>query len=341
MKRTDIGSLLKGAAAGLIGGLVASFVMNEFQSLVSSFSQSKEKSGSKESDEPATVRAAEGISEGVFDHELSKSEKETAGPAVHYAMGATSGLIYGAAAEIAPITTAGAGLPFGTAVWLIADDLAVPALGLSKPMTEYPLSTHAYGAFVASGLRTDDGHRAACGPKRDVVNTGVIIREALLAKHSRAQTMKIVRYVGSDPARFNELMDNFLGDTYRVSQRAAWAVNYCAEYHRELVRPYFRRLIEQLEREDAHVAVRRNVARLLQFVDIPPRYRGRVFDACYNLVDDPAQPIAVKVFALTVAAKIANDKPELLGELRLMAEKHAPHLSIGFRTRAKRVLASK
>ena len=153
--------------------------------------------------------------------------------------------------------------------------------------------------------------------------------------------MKIVQYVGGDPARFKELMENFLGDTYRVSQRAAWAVSYCAEHQGELVKPYFGRLIEQLEREDAHVAVRRNVARLLQFVEIPPRYRGRVFDACYNLVDDAAQPVAVKVFALTVAAQIAGDKPELLAELRLMAEKHAPHLTIAFRTRAKRVLAAK
>src|SRR4051794_13051681 len=112
--------------------------------------------------------------------------------------------------------------------------------------------------------------------------------------------MKIVAYVGSDPARFKELMANFLGNTYRVSQRTAWAVSFCAEHHGELVKPYFGRLVEQLEREDAPVAVRRNVARLLQFVDIPPRYRGRVFDACYNLVDDASQPVAVKVFAPTV-----------------------------------------
>jgi len=55
------------------------------------------------------------------------------------------------------------------------------------------------------------------------------IREALLAEHSKRQTMKIVRYINGDPARFAELMKLFLGDTYRLSQRAAWAVNYCAD----------------------------------------------------------------------------------------------------------------
>jgi len=167
------------------------------------------------------------------------------------------------------------------------------------------------------------------------------IREALLAEHSKRQTMKIVGYIDGDPVRFAELMGHFLGDTYRLSQRAAWAVNYCAEHHHELVKPYFGKLVAQLERDDVHVAVRRNVARMLQFVEIPPRFYGRVFDACYNLVDDPTQPVAVKVFAMTVAGQIAKDKPELLNELKLVVEKYMPHASVGFRARARRVFSGR
>ena len=164
------------------------------------------------------------------------------------------------------------------------------------------------------------------------------IREALLAEHSKAQTMKIVRYIDGDPAKFKELMGHFLGDTYRLSQRAAWAVNYCAEHHHDLVKPYFNKLVQQLERDDVHVAVRRNVARMLQFVDIPKQYEGRVFDACYNLVDDPHQPVAVRVFSLTVAAKVARDSPELLDELRLLAAKYPQGSTAGFRSRCLKVL---
>ncbi|MFN2452708.1 MAG: DUF1440 domain-containing protein [Pyrinomonadaceae bacterium] len=73
------------------------------------------------------------------------------------AMGATSGAIYGVTAELVPVVTVGAGIPFGAAVWLIADDAAVPALGLSKSPTEYPLSTHAYAlaSHFVYGLTTD------------------------------------------------------------------------------------------------------------------------------------------------------------------------------------------
>jgi len=161
MKKTDADDVIKGAVAGLVGGIVGSLVMTGFQTLLSSLSEEEKKSKKKE-EEPANVKTAEEISQGVFDHKLKKSEKEPAGEAMHYAMGATSGLIYGAAAEFAPLTTAGLGLPFGAAVWLIADDVVVPALGLAKPATEYPLSTHAYAlvSHLVYGLTTDLVRRA-------------------------------------------------------------------------------------------------------------------------------------------------------------------------------------
>jgi len=121
------------------------------------------------------------------------------------------------------------------------------------------------------------------------------IREALRAEHSKRQTMKIVNYVGDDPDRFRELMTIFLGNEYRPTQRASWAVNYCVENHPALVKPYLSKLISLLEEQEGHDAIRRNVARLLQFVDVPSRLRGRAYAACYNLVDDPKQPVAVRV----------------------------------------------
>ena len=129
------------------------------------------------------------------------------------------------------------------------------------------------------------------------------IREALLEVHSKAQAEKICNYVGDDPEKFAELMRLMMGPIYRITQRAAWPVSYCVERHPELIEPYWSKLAHQLERDDAHVAVRRNIARLLQFVDIPKRYRGRIFDACYNLVADPSQPVAVRCFSTAVAAK--------------------------------------
>ena len=160
MSKIETADVVKGAFAGLIAGLVAGVVMNEYQKLVSELSakeDEKKSNSQKKEPEPATVKAAEMISEGAFDHHLTKKEREIAGPSMHYAMSATSGVIYGVASELAPITSVAAGLPFGAAVWLIADDVAIPALGLSKSPTEYPLSTHAYAlsSHLVYGLTTD------------------------------------------------------------------------------------------------------------------------------------------------------------------------------------------
>jgi len=173
--------LLKGAVAGLVGGLVASWTMNQFQAAWSKKTEGFEKphgaqsmqpsEGSalgqspdqdKEDQDDATVKAAKAISEGVFGHRLKESEKKPAGAAVHYAFGTATGGLYGAAAEIAPEVTTGLGLPFGVAFWLVADEGAVPLLGLSKGPTEYPASTHAYAlaSHLVYGLTAEVTRRA-------------------------------------------------------------------------------------------------------------------------------------------------------------------------------------
>src|SRR5262245_51233570 len=171
---------LKGMIAGAAGGLVASWVMNHFQALLSRMTHGVERPHGAQSLQPgsprhgvalelrkrgrereadnAAVRTAVVVSERLFGLEMVEREKrEIAGAVVHYAFGVATGGVYGAIAELKPATTTGAGLPFGAAVWLIADEIIVPALGLSKPPTKYPLSTHAssIASHLVYGLTTE------------------------------------------------------------------------------------------------------------------------------------------------------------------------------------------
>jgi hypothetical protein len=68
-----------------VGGLVASLIMNEFQNLWACYAEeTKAKSAAKKTrktsseKEPATVKEASAISEEVFAHKLTKSEKKSA-----------------------------------------------------------------------------------------------------------------------------------------------------------------------------------------------------------------------------------------------------------------------
>lgn len=164
------------------------------------------------------------------------------------------------------------------------------------------------------------------------------IRQALMAEHSKRQTMAIVEFIGDDPKRFAELMKLFFAGEYRLTQRAAWTMNYCAERHPKMILPYLPKLLDCLEREDLHDAVRRNVMRLLQHIEIPKRLTGRVYAHCVDFIDDAFQPVAVRAFAMTVAARIAKSEPDLMNELRLIVSKHLPHSTAAFKVRAREIL---
>ena len=172
-------SIWKGMIAGLAGGLVASWTMNQFQAAWTRIAEGAEKSHGAQSMQPsegshgeqaqdtaeqddATVETAKVISKNVFGHELQESEKEPAGAAVHYAFGTATGGLYGALAEVTPQVTTAAGLPFGAAFWLLADEVSVPLLGLSKGPTEYPVSTHVYAlaSHLVYGVTAELGRRA-------------------------------------------------------------------------------------------------------------------------------------------------------------------------------------
>ena len=155
-------SVWRGAAAGVVGGLVASWVMTQFQSAMSKPSQKSQPQPSSESGDDATVKTANKISESAAGHTLTSEEKKVAGPLVHYVFGSAMGAVYGALAEAAPVTTRGWGLPFGTALWFGADEVAVPALKLAKPPAEYPASTHAsaLAAHLVYGATTEGVRRA-------------------------------------------------------------------------------------------------------------------------------------------------------------------------------------
>jgi uncharacterized membrane protein YagU involved in acid resistance len=77
-------------------------------------------------------------------------------------MGASSAAIYGVLAEVAPIVTVAEGAAFGAGLWLLADEVAVPATGLSKPAREIPVATHLYAlaSHLVYGWITETVRRA-------------------------------------------------------------------------------------------------------------------------------------------------------------------------------------
>jgi hypothetical protein len=167
----------------------------------------------------------------------------------------------------------------------------------------------------------------------------VNLRDKILKEHSKKQTMKIVRYVGNNQSRFDELIKLFLGNEYRVTQRVAWAVSYCAIEHPNLIIKHLKKILLNL-RNPVHRAVKRNTIRLLQDIDIPKHLKGDTAGICFQFFNSNEESIAVKTFSMTVLANICKDHPELKNELRFSVEALIPYGSSGIRSRAKKILKS-
>jgi len=161
---------------------------------------------------------------------------------------------------------------------------------------------------------------------------------ALAAEHSKRQKDRIVAYIGGDKDRFAILMQLFLKGEYRITQRAAWPLSYCVREYPGLIRPHFKALLDKLDKGGLHVAVVRNTMRLLQDVEIPVKYHGRVMSRCFDHVQSPETPIAVKAFSLTVLQHLSAVYPEIKPELRLIIEEQWDQAPPAFRSRARKIL---
>ena len=163
------------------------------------------------------------------------------------------------------------------------------------------------------------------------------LREEILKEHSKAQCNKIVKWVGGSQQRFDELFKLFLHDEYRVVQRSAWPVSYCVSAHPEFIRKHWKQVINNLAKPDLHDAVKRNTIRFLEDIEIPKKYHGDILNICFNYLESPSEPLAVKAFSMTVLGNLAKYYPEIIPELKLIVEDQIPHQTVGFKARAKKV----
>lgn len=140
------GDLLTDAVKGALAGAAATWVMGQ----VTTFLYEKESKSAREREDDAREGktaygvAAEKVAETV-GKELSEDQRKQAGSAIHWALGAGAGAVYGALRHRLPGADLGNGLLFGTAFWAVIDEGANTALGLTPGPTEFPWQTHARG----------------------------------------------------------------------------------------------------------------------------------------------------------------------------------------------------
>jgi hypothetical protein len=166
----------------------------------------------------------------------------------------------------------------------------------------------------------------------------MILEEEILKEHSRRQTDRIARWIGSDRRRYRELIELLLHGEPVITQRAAWILSICHDAHRHLILPHLPNILKKMQEPGVHAALKRNVVRSLQNCDIPQSQLGTVVSLCFDFLAALDTPVAIRANAMTVLLNISDREPDLKRELRTSIELMLPHCEPAIVSRARMVM---
>ncbi len=164
------------------------------------------------------------------------------------------------------------------------------------------------------------------------------IQEQLEVELSRWNTDLVSEYVGADRERFYELWNLLLPEKYPVSPRTAWVLEFLCEKNPHLLKPYLDELLNALP-GIIHHGIKRHMMKILTFQEIPEEHLGNLIDLCFRWIEDTEIPVAVKVHSMQIIYNAIQQFPELKAEFIAVVEDQIPKNSLGFKSRARRLIA--
>ncbi len=168
------------------------------------------------------------------------------------------------------------------------------------------------------------------------------LKTSLLEAPTPEWHQRHTQYVLEDKKRFHDLMRYILATpdgNYRLNQRATLILLDVERHQPIWIEEQIGAMCDHLHR-DLPVALKRNLLRVLQNHQIPESRWGKVADECFYFLGSHDEPIAVKVFAMSVLHGLTRHIPELAPELRYLIEEQFPYGSAGFKSRGRKVLAA-
>ncbi len=159
---------------------------------------------------------------------------------------------------------------------------------------------------------------------------------ALREEHSRAQTERIVNWIGGRVDRMAKLVELVCHGEPLLQQRGAWALGHAGRRWPSLMEPHMGEMLDVCETPGVHAAVRRNIFRILEEAPIPPQHEERLLQAAFGAVGLDGEPVAIKAYCLTILNRLTAGNPELQREIKLLVEERIPLESDAFASRAKR-----
>jgi uncharacterized membrane protein YagU involved in acid resistance len=161
----------KDVVAGAVGGLAGTLAMNYAQrvwTLVSDRNPPRSAAGPHDArdwqerteNQNSNEIAAQMLATATIDRRLSERELSVAASLIHFSFGAAVGAVYGAWIGTFP-RDRHSGTALGATLWLTADEIAMPVLGLSRSTLQRPLEMHSqsFASHLVYGAVTERTRR--------------------------------------------------------------------------------------------------------------------------------------------------------------------------------------
>ena len=139
-------------------------------------------------------------------------------------------------------------------------------------------------------------------------------RKELLKEHSLSNTNNIAGYIGLDKTRFNQFLKLFDDKDVIVIQRASWVLSKIYDQYPALFKDQIVHLITLLKRPNSHVALRRNVLRILKEEQIPELFQADMWDYCFEIMKSKKETVACRAHAIGILTNMCIEFPDLWNE---------------------------
>ncbi len=162
-------------------------------------------------------------------------------------------------------------------------------------------------------------------------------RSQLINFPGGAEREHFIKQFGHSELHFRSLLEIALYDKDPLAWRAAWLLDGSDEQYPGSAAIHISTVVQQLPQLESKGSLR-SMLRLLCRYEIKEEDQGLLIDLCFGYMVSEIYPVAVKVHAMQVIYNHVLLYPELKGELVSVLEDQIANNSVGFKSRANRII---
>lgn len=146
------------------------------------------------------------------------------------------------------------------------------------------------------------------------------LKEKLFIENSKSYWIQLSKEI-LEYGQLDELMNFFLSEDKRLSQRASAIIMTIADRSPDIFSPYLRQLVAHLGAQPTETQ-KRNIIRIIDFIDIPEDLEGEILNYTFLYLENLNESIAVRAFSMKVLGTLYKKYPEIKEELQALIEKN-------------------